>query len=49
MHIAIERPDQAEVARLIEELDAHQMPLYPLESHHGVDIADLCRPFRIQA
>jgi len=44
MHIAIERPDQTEVARLIEELDAHQMPLYPLESHHGVDIATLCQP-----
>lgn len=43
MSIAIERPDQADVMRLIEELDAHQIPLYPIESHHGVDIAALCR------
>lgn len=44
MRIAIERPDQADVMRLIEALDAHQIPLYPLESHHGVDIAALCEP-----
>jgi putative acetyltransferase len=44
MPIAIERPDQSEVVRFIEELDAHQMPLYPLESHHGIDIAALCGP-----
>lgn len=30
--------------RLIEELDAYQMPLYPLKSHHGADIAALCQP-----
>jgi putative acetyltransferase len=44
MSIAIERPDQADVMRLIAELDAHQVPLYPPESHHGVDIAALCLP-----
>lgn len=44
MSIAIERPDQADVIRLIEEPDAHQIPLYPIESHHGVDIGALCRP-----
>jgi putative acetyltransferase len=43
MPIAIERPDQPEVTRLIEELDAYQMPLYPPESHHGMDIMALCR------
>ncbi len=44
MHIAIETPDQPEVARLIDELDAYQRPLYPPESHHGIDIAALLRP-----
>ena len=43
MPIAIERPDQPDVMRLIEELDAYQKPLYPPESHHGVDIAALCQ------
>jgi len=43
MPIAIERPDQPEVVRLIQALDAYQMPLYPPESHHGMDIAALCR------
>ena len=42
MPIAIESPNQPDVIRLIEELDAYQVPLYPLESHHGIDIADLC-------
>jgi len=44
MRIAIERPDQAEVVGLIDELDAYQAPLYPAESHHGIDIAALLRP-----
>ena len=44
MPIAIERPDQPDVMRLIEELDAYQKPLYPLESHHGVDMAALGEP-----
>lgn len=44
MRIAIERPDQADVMRLIEELDAHQVPLYPVESHHGIGIAALGEP-----
>ena len=43
MPIAIEYPDQPDVVRLIEELDAYQKPLYPLESHHGVAIAALCQ------
>ena len=44
MPIAIEHPDQPDVVRLIEELDAYQKPLYPLESHHGVAIAALRQP-----
>ena len=44
MPIAVEHPDQPEVGRLTEELDAHQKPLYPPESHHGIDIASLSQP-----
>lgn len=44
MHITLEAPDQPEVLALIEELDAYQKPLYPAESHHGIDIAALSRP-----
>jgi putative acetyltransferase len=42
--IAFERPDQPEVAALIDELDAYQQPLYPPESHHGIDIDALTQP-----
>jgi putative acetyltransferase len=42
--IAFERPDQPEVIALIDELDAHQKPLYPPESHHGIDIEALIQP-----
>ena len=44
MPIAIEHPDQSDVARLIKELDTYQTPLYPLSSHHGIDMAALCEP-----
>lgn len=44
MDIAFERPDQPDVARLIDELDAYQKPLYPPESHHGIDMTALLRP-----
>ncbi len=44
VRIALERPDQPDVVALIDELDAYQKPLYPAESHHGIDIAALCRP-----
>lgn len=44
MQIALESPDQPEAIALIDELDAYQKPLYPAESHHGIDIAALCRP-----
>lgn len=39
--IALESPDQPEIIALIEELDAYQMPLYPADSHHGIDIKAL--------
>ncbi len=44
MRIALEPADQPDVLALIEALDAYQMPLYPLESHHGIDIAALSAP-----
>lgn len=39
--IGFERADQADIIALIDELDAYQKPLYPPESHHGIDIAAL--------
>ena len=44
MQITLESPDQPDVIALIDELDAYQKPLYPAESHHGIDIDALCRP-----
>lgn len=44
MRIALEPADQPDVLALIEALDAYQMPLYPPESHHGIDIAALSAP-----
>ncbi|MFS2162254.1 GNAT family N-acetyltransferase [Variovorax sp. Varisp62] len=41
MNIALERPNQPDVIQLIDDLDAYQKPLYPPESHHGIDIAAL--------
>lgn len=38
MKVALERAQQPEVLALIEQLDAYQKPLYPAESHHGIDI-----------
>lgn len=38
MRISLESPDQPDVIRLIDDLDAYQVPLYPLESHHGIDL-----------
>jgi len=37
IHVALERPDQPEVRALVDALDAYQKPLYPAESHHGID------------
>lgn len=42
--LALEAADQPEIIELIEELDAYQKPLYPAESHHGIDIGALSRP-----
>jgi putative acetyltransferase len=39
-----EPPDQPEVMRLIEALDAYANALYPPESNHLLDIASLCAP-----
>jgi putative acetyltransferase len=44
MNITLERPDQADVVALIDALDAYQKPLYPAESHHGIDISALLQP-----
>ena len=44
MHIALEPANQPEVLALIEQLDAYQKPLYPTESHHGIDMAALSQP-----
>ncbi len=42
MRIALESANQSEVIAFIEALDAYQKPLYPAESHHGIDISALC-------
>ena len=44
MRIALEPPDQPEVIALVDALDAYQKPMYPPESHHGIDLAALRRP-----
>lgn len=44
VRIALESPAQPEVQALVDELDAYQKPLYPPESHHGIDLAALQRP-----
>ena len=41
MRINFESPNQPEVIDLIEALDAYQKPLYPPESHHGIDLSAL--------
>jgi putative acetyltransferase len=38
MQIKLESPNQADVLKLIDDLDNYQKPLYPAESHHGIDI-----------
>ncbi len=44
MRIALEPPDRPDVVELIDELDAYQKPLYPPESHHGIDLEALSQP-----
>ena len=43
LRIALEAPGQPDVLALIDELDAYQKPLYPAESHHGIDLDALSR------
>jgi putative acetyltransferase len=42
--IAVENPDQPEVAALLESSDAYMAALYPAESNHLLDVASLRRP-----
>jgi len=44
IEIRIERPDQPEVAALLESSDAYMASLYPAESNHLLDIASLLQP-----
>lgn len=44
MKIQLEPANQPEVLALIDALDAHQKPLYPAESHHGIDVQALSQP-----
>lgn len=44
MPIQLESPAQPDVLALIDALDAYQKPLYPAESHHGIDLAALSEP-----
>ncbi len=44
MRISREHPQQLEVIYLVEQLDAYQKPLYPPESHHGIDFDALAAP-----
>lgn len=44
MKIQLEPANQPEVVALIDALDAYQKPLYPPESHHGIDLAALSQP-----
>ena len=38
MRISLEPANQADLVALVEALDAYQKPLYPAESHHGIDM-----------
>jgi putative acetyltransferase len=42
--ISAERPDQPDVVRLLEARDAFSAALYPAESNHTLDLAELLRP-----
>lgn len=44
VRIALERPDQPDLWALVDELDDYQKPLYPPESHHGIDLQALLQP-----
>jgi putative acetyltransferase len=42
--LATESPRQAEIARLLEALDAYQSALYPPQSNHFLDVEALAAP-----
>jgi putative acetyltransferase len=44
MRITLEPANQPDVLALIQALDDYQKPLYPAESHHGIDIDALSQP-----
>lgn len=44
LRIALEPARQPEVIQLIADLDAYQKPLYPPESHYGIDLDALSKP-----
>jgi len=44
MNVTLEPANQPDVLALIDALDAYQKPLYPPESHHGIDVAALSQP-----
>jgi putative acetyltransferase len=44
VRVRLEPPGQPDVLALIEDLDAYQKPLYPIESFHGIDLAALSQP-----
>lgn len=44
VRVAAERADGPEAIALVDELDAYQKPLYPPESHHGINLEALMRP-----
>jgi putative acetyltransferase len=44
MQIDFEDPATPDARRLVAALDAYQQPLYPPESHHGLDLAALSQP-----
>jgi putative acetyltransferase len=39
--ITAQRPDTADATALVVELDELLIPLYPTESHHGLDVSSL--------
>ena len=39
--ITRDQPDSSEASALVEELDAYLIPMYPIESHHGLDVDQL--------
>lgn len=44
IRVTDESPDQPDVRRLIDELDAYQQSLYPAESNHLLDLSSLMQP-----